>query len=138
MSAQQQDADACLILRVVHSAGVVDWKAALAFRDATVDRSVSLDGRSREDDFLLQARRAALGFLDSLHVEVPAAARQAVSDRGRVPWEVLMEYARGMRDQQAGRADDALRHLREASRRAPFLPALQVRLKKLERDNPGK
>ena len=138
MSARQQDADAVLLLKAEHSGGAISWKAALAYRDGTLDKVATGEGRVREDDFMLQARMQALVFLDSLHVDVPAAARVIVSDHSRVPWEALMEYSRGVRDQQAGRADDALRHLREAARRAPFLPALQVRLKKLERDNPGR
>lgn len=138
MAARQQDAEASLVVRALHSPGTVEWKAALAYRVGTVDRAAYVEGVAREDDFLLAARRQALSFFDSLGVPVPPVARQAVNDRGRVPWESLLEYARGVRDQQAGRTEDALRHLRDAYRRAPLLPALQVRLKKLERDNPGK
>ncbi len=138
MASRQQDADATIILQVLHSGGVVDWKVALAYRDGTVDKSLFFKGRCREDDFMVQARQQAISFLDSLGVDVPASARQMATDRGRVPWEALLEYARGIRDQQAAKTDEALRHLRDASRRAPMLTSLQFRLKKLERDNPGK
>ena len=138
MASRQQDADATIILQALHTGGAVDWKVALAYRDGTVDKSLFFKGRSREDDFMVQTRRQAISFLDSLGVDVPAAARQMASDRGRVPWEGLLEYARGIRDQQAGKVEDALRHLRDANRRAPMLTSLQFRLKKLERDNPGK
>jgi hypothetical protein len=139
MAARQQDASAVVVLQVVHSGTDVEWKAALAYRDGTVDKSTRIQGYSREDDFLLDIRRQSIAFLDSLGVEVPDVARQmAASDRGRVPWEALLDYSRGVRDQQSGHIEDALRNLREATRRAPFLPALQYRLKKLERDNPGK
>jgi len=138
MAARQQDADAAIIVQALHSGGAVDWKVALAYRDGTVDKSLVFAGRCREDDFMVQTRKQAISYLDSLGVDVPPAARQMASERGRVPWEALLEYARGIRDQQAGKTDDALRHLREASRRAPLLTSLQFRLKKLERDNPGK
>ena len=139
MAAHQQDASAVILMRVVHSGAYVDWKSALAYRDGTVDRSMRMQGQAREDDFILQVRRQSISYLDSLGVEVPDLARQMLAtDRGRIPWDALMDYSRGVRDQQAGHIDDALRHLRDASRRAPFLPALQYRLKKLERDNPGK
>lgn len=138
MASRQQDADATIVSQALHSGGVVDWKVALAYREGTVDRSVYFTGRCREDDFLVQARQQAIFFLDSLKVDVPPAARLMVTDRGRVPWEAMLEYARGIRDQQAGKIDDALRHLRDASRRVPLLTSLQFRLKKLERDNPGK
>jgi hypothetical protein len=138
MAARQQDADASIMVQALHSGGAVDWKVALAYRDGTVDKSLFFSGRSREDDFMIRIRQQAISFLDSLGVDVPPAARQMASERGRVPWEALLEYARGIRDQQAGKIDDALRHLRDASRRAPMLTSLQFRLKKLERDNPGK
>jgi hypothetical protein len=138
MASRQQDADATIIMQALHAGGAVDWKVALAYRDGTVDKSLFFNGRGREDDFLVQTRRQAITFLDSLGVDVPPAARQMASDRGRVPWEALLEYARGIRDQQAGKTEDALRHLRDANRRAPLLTSLQFRLKKLERDNPGK
>jgi len=139
MAAHQQDASAVILMRVVHSGFYVEWKSALAYRDGTVDRSIRMEGRSREDNFILQVRRQSISYLDSLGVDVPDVARQMlVTDRGRIPWDALMDYSKGVRDQEAGHIDDALAHLRDASRRAPFSPALQYRLKKLERDNPGK
>jgi len=131
-ASRQLDADAVLLTRFVHSAGMVDWQVALAYRRETKDLSQRLSGRSREDDFLLQIRQRALAYMDTLGVKVPSAAYQIVQSRGSVGWEALREYAMGIRDQKAGKNEDALRHLREALRRAPFLPSLQVRLKKLE------
>lgn len=138
MASRQQDADATIIVQALHSGGVVDWKVALAYRDGTVDKSLYFNGRCREDDFMVQARKQAISFLDSLGVDVPPAARLMATERGRVPWAALLDYARGIRDQQAGKTDDALRYLRDANRQAPMLTSLQFRLKKLERDNPGK
>jgi len=138
MAGQQQDADAVIVTQVLHSGDAVSWKIALAYRQGTDDRSLRFQGVSGEDDFMIQIRQKAISFLDSLGVDVPAAARQMATDRGRVPWEAILEYSRGIRDQQAGKIDDALRHLREANRRAPLLTSLQYRLKKLERDNPGR
>jgi hypothetical protein len=138
MAGQQQDADAVIAMQVLHSGNEVNWKIAMAYKRGTDDRSLRFQGVSGEDQFMVQIRQEAISFLDSLGVDVPAAARQMATDRGRVPWEALLEYARGIRDQQAGQIDDALRHLREANRRAPLLTSLQYRLKKLERDNPGR
>jgi hypothetical protein len=138
MAGQQQDADAVIAMQVQHSGDAVNWKIALAYRQGTDDRSLRVQGVSGEDDFMTQIRQEAISFLDSLGVDVPAAARQMATERGRVPWEALLEYSRGIRDQEAGKIDDALRHLREANRRAPLLTSLQYRLKKLERDNPGR
>jgi hypothetical protein len=138
MAGQQQDADAVIAMQVLHSGNEVNWKIAMAYRQGTDDRSLRFQGVSGEDVFMVQIRQKAISFLDSLGVDVPTAARQMATDRGRVPWEALLEYARGIRDQQAGQIDDALRHLREANRRAPLLTSLQYRLKKLERDNPGR
>lgn len=137
-AARVQNADAALLLKFLHGGPSVDWKVSLVWRAGTMDRVASISGRSREDDFLLDMRKQALGYFDSLGVQVPAAARQIVSERGRVPWEVLLEYAKGIRDQENSKVEDALFHLREASRRAPLLPALKVRLMRLEKENPGK
>lgn len=131
-ASRQLDADAVLFTRFVHSAGMVDWQVALAYRRETKDLSQRLSGRSREDDFIMQIRRRALTYLDTLGVKVPASAYQIVDSRGKVTWEALREYAMGIRDQKAGKNEEGLRHLQEALRRAPFLPSLQVRLKKLE------
>ena len=131
-ASRQLDADAVLLTRFVHSAGMVDWQVALAYRRETKDLSQRLSGRSREDDFILQIRQHALTYLDTIGVKVPPAAYQIVNSRGNVGWEALREYAMGIRDQEAGKNEEALRHLNEALRRAPFLPSLQVRLKKLE------
>jgi hypothetical protein len=131
-ASRQLDADAVLLTRFSHAAGMVDWQVALAYRRDTKDLSQRLAGRSREDDFLVQIRRSALIYLDTLGIKVPASAYQVLESRGKVGWEALREYAMGIRDQKAGRDEEALRHLREAQRRAPFLPSLQVRLKKLE------
>ncbi len=111
---------------------MVDWQVALAYRRETKDLSQRLSGRSREDEFLVQIRQRALAYFDTLGVKVPPAAYQIVQSRGNVPWEALREYAMGIRDQKADKDEEALRHLREALRRAPFLPSLQVRVKKLE------
>ncbi|HNY29538.1 MAG TPA: hypothetical protein PKO15_01500 [Fibrobacteria bacterium] len=135
---RELDATASLAVRIQHLGPSVDWKVALAYRAGTVDRTIKMSGRSREDELLLDIRTRTLQCMDSLGLSVPASARQMVATRGKVPWEALMEYATGIRDQAASRPDDALRHLREAQRKAPFLPALQVRLKTLERENPGK
>ena len=131
-ASRQLDADAVLLTRFVHQAGVVDWQVALAYRRETKDLSQRLSGRSREDEFLVQIRQRALAYFDTLGVKVPSAAYQIVQSRGNVPWEALREYAMGIRDQKADKDEEALRHLREALRRAPFLPSLQVRVKKLE------
>lgn len=135
---RELDATASLAVRIQHLGTSVDWKMVLAYRAGTVDKTFKLSGRSREDDLLLDVRTRTLQYMDSLGLNVPPAARQMVATRGRVPWEALIEYATGIRDQTASRPDDALRHLREAQKKAPFLPALQVRLKTLERENPGK
>lgn len=137
-ASRELDATAALGVRILHLGPSVEWKLALAYRQGTLDRTLRLEGRSREDEMLQDVRRKTLQFLDSLGMPVPAAARQVVEQRGKVPWEALVEYATGIRDQTAGRGEDALRHLREARQKAPFLPALQVRLKNLERENPGK
>lgn len=131
-ASRQLDADAVVFTRFVHAAGMVDWQVALAYRRETKDLSQRLAGRSREDDFVVQIRQRALAYLDTLGIQVPPAAYQIVRTRGNVGWEALREYAMGIRDQDAGKNEEALRHLREALRRAPFLPSLQVRLKKLE------
>jgi hypothetical protein len=131
-ASRQLDADAVVFTRFVHSAGIVDWQVALAYRRETKDLSQRLFGRSREDDFILQIRKRALAYVDTLGIQVPPAAYQIVNSRGNVNWEALREYAMGIRDQEAGQNEEALRHYNEALRRAPFLPSLQVRLKKLE------
>lgn len=133
-ASRQLDADAVILTRFVHQAGLVQWQIAVAYRKETKDMSQRLSGNSRENDFLLQIRRRTLAFLDTLGVEVPPSAHQIVASRGSVSWDALVEYASGIRDQKLGKSDDALRHLRDASRSAPFLPSLQVRLKKLEKE----
>lgn len=126
------DADAVVLTRFLHQGPMVDWQVALGYREETVDKSRKLSGASREDEFVQKIREQALDLLDTLGVKVPASAKQVVSSRGKVSWEAMLEYATGIRDQRDGKQEDALRHLREAVRRAPFLPALQVRLKRLE------
>lgn len=135
---RELDATASLAVRIQHLGSSVDWKMVLAYRAGTMDKTLKLSGRSREDELLLDVRTRTLQCMDSIGLTVPAAARQMVATRGKVPWEALIEYATGIRDQAGNRPEDALRHLREAQRKAPFLPALQVRLKTLERENPGK
>ena len=131
-ASRQLAAGAVLLTQFVHQSGVVDWQVALAYRRETKDLSQRLSGRSREDEFLVQIRQQVLAYFDTLGIQVPPAAYQIVRSRGNVPWEALREYAMGIRDQKAGKDEEALRHLREALRRAPFLPSLQVRAKKLE------
>ncbi len=131
-ASRQLDADAVVLTQFVHEGRQVNWRTALGYRRETQDLSLRLSGKGREDDFVQQIRTQALLMLDTLGVKVPPAAKQMVSTRGAVSWEALVEYATGLRDQKMGRNDEALRHLQEASRRAPFLPSLQVRFKKLQ------
>jgi len=131
-ASRQLDADAVVLTRFVHDGRSVQWQVALGYRRETKDLSLQLSGRSGEDEFVQKIRDRALTLLDSLGAKVPPSAHAIVNSRGAVTWEAMVEYATGIRDQKAGRTDEALRHLQEASRRAPFLPALQVRLKKLQ------
>ncbi|MEK7393990.1 MAG: hypothetical protein AAB214_15625 [Fibrobacterota bacterium] len=133
-ASRQLDADAVVLTRFVHDGRSVQWQVALGYRRETKDLSLQFSGRSGEDEFVQKIRERALTLLDSLGVKVPPSAHQIVKSRGAVTWEALVEYAAGLRDQKSGRNDEALRHLQEASRRAPFLPALQVRLKKLQQE----
>lgn len=126
------DADAVVLTRFVHEGRSVEWQVALGYRRETQDLSYKLSGRSREDEFVQKIREQALVMMDTLGVKVAPAAKQMVATRGKVSWEALVEYASGIRDQKALRNEDALRHFQEATRRAPFLPSLQVRQKKLE------
>lgn len=131
-ASRQLDGDAVVLTRFMHQGSMVDWQVALGYRQETLDKSQRISGTSREDEFVQKIREQALNLIDTLGVNVPATARQMVASRGKVGWEAMVEYASGIRDQKEGKREDALRHLREAARRAPFLPSLQVRLKKLE------
>ena len=131
-ASRQLDGDAVVLTRFVHQGATVDWQVALGYREETMDKSQRISGTSREDEFVQKIREQALNLIDTLGIKVPPAARQMVTSRGKVSWEAMEEYASGIRDQKQGKREDALRHLREAAKRAPFLPSLQVRLKKLE------
>lgn len=131
-ASRQLDADAVVLTRFVHQGRSVEWQVALGYRRETQDLSYKLSGRSREDEFVQKIREQALVMMDTLGVKVAPAAKQMVATRGKVSWEALVEYASGIRDQKALRNEDAFRHFQEASRKAPFLPSLQVRQKKLE------
>jgi hypothetical protein len=133
-ASRQLDADGVILTRFIHDGRSVQWQVALGYRRETQDLNILLSGKSGEDEFVQKIRDRALVLLDSLGAKVPPAAHAIVNSRGTVTWEAMKEYAMGIRDQKMGRDDEALRHLQEASRRAPFLPALQVRLKKLQMD----
>ena len=88
--------------------------------------------QGQEDRVLPMVRQAAVTLADSLGVRLPDAARKLITQTQGSSWAIVELFAKGVQAEDEGRKPDALAYYREAQSRGAAIPAMLVRMRKLE------
>jgi hypothetical protein len=106
--------------------------AAISVKVGTRPCTFKWETHGPQDRILPMVRQAALQMADSLHMTVSSSARALLQQSAGSSWEIVVLFAKGIDAEDAGRKTDALALYREAQSRGAVLPALLVRMRKLE------
>jgi hypothetical protein len=124
--------DAFVLPRISREGSDVQVEAVLAISLGARSQSYKWVTRGPDNQILPLVRQAVLALADSLQIQLPGNARQLLTQTQGSSWDIVELFAKGIDAEDAGRQDDALAFYHEAQSRGAMLPAMLVRMKKLE------
>lgn len=124
--------DAFVLPRLGRSGDQLVVEAAISVVQGTRTRTFRWGVQGQEDKVLPMVRQAVVAMADSMGIALPEAARRIATMTQGSSWAVLELFAKGVQAEDEGRKADALAAYREAQNRGAMIPAMLVRLKKLE------
>lgn len=124
--------DAFVMPRIQRSGDQIQVDAILSIVQGTRTNTFKWAVQGQEDRVLPMVRQAAVTLADSLGVRLPEAARKLISQTQGSSWAIVELFAKGVQAEDEGRKPDALAYYREAQSRGAAIPAMLVRIRKLE------
>lgn len=124
--------DAFVLPRLERSGDQLLVEAAISVVQGTRTKTFKWAVQGQEDRVLPMVRQAVVAMADSMGIALPEAARRIATMTQGSSWAVLELFAKGVQAEDEGRKADALAAYREAQSRGAMIPAMLVRLKKLE------
>jgi len=124
--------DAYVLPRLSREGNFVRVEAVLAISVGTRSQSYKWETQGPDDQILPLVRQAVLALADSLQIRLPGNARQLLTQTQGSSWDIVELFAKGIDAEDNGRQEDALSFYHEAQSRGAMLPAMLVRMKKLE------
>ena len=124
--------DAFVLPRVQHEGDQIQVEAILSVNLGTRINTFKWGVQGQEDLVLPLIRQAALTLADSLGVQLPEQARNFITQSQGSSWIILDLFSKGIQAEDEGRKTDALAYYHDAQSRGAMLPAMVVRMKKLE------
>ncbi|MEN9354693.1 MAG: hypothetical protein RL318_2018 [Fibrobacterota bacterium] len=124
--------DAFVLPRLQRSGDHLTVDAILSVVKGTRTNTFRWSVQGQEDKVLPMVRQAAITLADSLGIRLPDAARKLINQTQGSSWAIIELFAKGVQAEDEGRKPDALAFYREAQSRGAAIPAMLVRMKKLE------
>lgn len=124
--------DAFVLPRLSRSGDQLLVEAAISVAQGTRTKTFKWAVQGQEDKVLPMVRQAVIAMADSMGVTLPEVARRMATQAQGSSWAVLELFAKGVQAEDEGRKADALAAYREAQTRGAMIPAMLVRLRKLE------
>lgn len=124
--------DAFVLPRLSRSGDQLLVEAAISVAQGTRSKTFKWAVQGQEDKVLPMVRQAVIAMADSMGVTLPEVARRMATQAQGSSWAVLELFAKGVQAEDEGRKTDALAAYREAQTRGAMIPAMLVRLRKLE------
>ncbi len=124
--------DAFVFPRIIHEGDHVQVQAILATFVGTHSQTFRWQADGPDDQVLPLIRRSAITMADSLRISLPDSVRQLLTQTQGSSWDIVELFAKGIDAENSKRREDALAFYQEAQSRGALLPAMTVRMKKLQ------